>query len=405
MLYSRMASYVVETMGFKTPMLRSCRVLCRSFREELEGRKPDIDSISRPKAMFQPRLYSVSRSHDFEQGLVSGGSLAWADSDAIQMRRRAVLKWNAGSPSKVLIVKKPGDKAAEAKLIEIGEWLKSHGLEVFVERQVARTVGQQFSTFDARESSGIDLAITLGGDGTVLHLASLFQEDAPMPPTLSFAMGTLGFLTPFASSMSQSVLSKLLWPPRDSESVYLTLHSRKRCEIWNDGVVKQVYRVLNECTVDRGAFPHVLMLELFIDGSHVTTIHADALIMSTPSGSTAYAMSAGGPMVAPSVPCTILTPVAPQSLSFRPIVVPESAEIEIQLPSESRSRSARAAFDGRNTVHVKRETSLLCRPCQFALPMITMHPLDEDWYEGITQKLNWAGSLHHHHKFNSFNQN
>lgn len=251
------------------------------------------------------------------------------------------MRWDKGCPSKVLIVKKPGDKAAEAKLLEIGQWLQSHGIHVYVERQVTKFYGDQFQVFEGSFAHQIDLAITLGGDGTVLHLASLFQEDAPMPPTLSFAMGSLGFLTGFASNMALSVLSRLLWPPWDGEPIFVTLHSRKQCEIWTNGSLRHTYRVFNECTVDRGAFPHVLMLECFIDGKHVTTVHADALIMSTPSGSTAYSMSAGGPIVAPSVPCTLITPVAPQSLSFRPIIVPESAEIEIHIPEESRARSAR----------------------------------------------------------------
>lgn len=321
----------------------SCRIQCSNDALGLtsgEDQRETLGSNSLFVPRFKHRLYSDS-ANKFESGIVSGASVSWADSDAIQMRRRAILRWNAGAPSSVLIVKKPGNKAAEAKLVEIGEWLKSHGLKVFVEKQVDKMSGGNFEVFEPAKKEGIDLAITLGGDGTVLHLASLFQEDEPMPPCLSFSMGTLGFLTRFNSNMAFSILSRLLWPPWDGESVFITLHSRKQCEVWTNGKLSYIHRVLNECTIDRGAFPHVLMLECFIDGSHVTTVHADALIMSTPSGSTAYSMSAGGPMVAPSVPCTILTPVAPQSLSFRPIVVPESAEIEIHLPQESRARSAR----------------------------------------------------------------
>jgi NAD+ kinase len=83
-------------------------------------------------------------------------------------------------------------------------------------------------------------------------------------------------------------------------------------------------------------------------------------------------------MVAPSVPCTIITPVAPHSLSFRPLVVPESSVIEIHLPLSSRFH-ARASFDGRHTMRMLRDSSIVCRPSTYALPMINMHPLDEDW--------------------------
>lgn len=92
----------------------------------------------------------------------------------------------------MLIVKKPGDAGAAHKLQEIGKWLDRHGLTVVVEQAVAHSEAKEFQPYDS-EKHEVDLAITLGGDGTVLHLASLFKEDVPMPPTLSFAMGTLGF--------------------------------------------------------------------------------------------------------------------------------------------------------------------------------------------------------------------
>lgn len=264
---------------------------------------------------------------------------SWADSSTVRLKRRAIIKWDEGHPSTVLLVKKPGDAGAAHKMQEIGKWLQQHGLTVLVEQPVAHSEAKEFKAFDPAEHA-VDLAITLGGDGTVLHCASLFKEDQPMPPTLSFAMGTLGFLTPFNASMARSVLSRLLWPPWD-EPIFVTLRSRKQCEVYFEGQVQRVHRVLNECTIDRGASPQVVMLECFIDGRHVTTVHADALIISTPSGSTAYSMSAGGPMVAPSVPCTILTPVAPHSLSFRPLVVQETSVIEIHLPQAARSHAAR----------------------------------------------------------------
>lgn len=97
-------------------------------------------------------------------------------------------------------------------------------------------------------------------------------------------------------------------------------------------------------------------------------------------------------MVAPSVPCTILTPVAPHSLSFRPLVVPETSLIELHVPNSSRAH-ARASFDGRHTIRLRRNSTIVCRTSQYALPLINMHPLDEDWYEGITAKLRWNGSL------------
>ncbi|EFN53556.1 hypothetical protein CHLNCDRAFT_136701 [Chlorella variabilis] len=336
-----------------------------------------------------------------ESGVVQGAKVSWSDSlSSLKLRRRCNLLWEEGHPNCVLLVKKPGDAAASQKLKEIGSWLKGHGLQVLVERPVAQAEFSEFEAFQpSRHNPQIDLCITLGGDGTVLHLASLFVEDAPLPPVISFAMGTLGFLTPFNASMSRTVLSRLLWPPWQGEPVFCTLRSRKQCEVHWGGQLQRVHHVLNECLIDRGASPAMVQLECFVDGSHITTAQADGLIIATPSGSTAYSMSAGGPMVAPSVPCTLITPVAPHSLSFRPVVVPEHSVIEVHLPQSSRSH-ARASFDGavgagRHTMRMLRDSSILCRTSRHALPMINMHPLDEDWYEGITQKLSWTGSLRH----------
>eukprot|EP00887_Chlorella_sp_A99_P006919 scaffold2.g6919.t1 len=442
---------------------------CTAADADFESKRAKLQAELSYQSKFRLN-YSTDAS---ESGVVHGARVIWVDNNSnLKLQRRCNLEWEDGHPQSVLIVKKPGDVTASHKLKEIGSWLKSHGLRVVVERPVAIEFpefealppppqpyqhlgggllahahqhaaaaaaaggadggagdgGQQQQQYNGAgpppapvpaapplpERPPIDLCITLGGDGTVLHLASLFTEDKPLPPVISFAMGTLGFLTPFNASMARTVLSRLLWPP------------------W-----KRVHHVLNECLIDRGASPAMVTVECFVDGSHTTTVQADGLIISTPSGSTAYSMSAGGPMVAPSVPCTLLTPVAPHSLSFRPLVVPESSVIEgaarlaplrrapaaaaaaaggralrppplpphlhTRTPVDPRHRRTkparrprpprRASFDGRHTMRMLRDSSIVCRTSTYALPMINMHPLDEDWYEGITQKLKWTGSL------------
>ncbi|PRW51101.1 ATP-dependent zinc metalloprotease FTSH chloroplastic isoform A [Chlorella sorokiniana] len=350
-----------------------------------------------PTAPYTQRsgFSTAAAASSLEEGVVQGAKVTWADSgSSLKLRRRCTLVWDKGDSQDkaILIVKKPGDHAASQKLKELGTWLKKHGLRVLVERPVSAGEFSEFEPFKAQQAGDVDLCITLGGDGTVLHLASLFgSDDAPLPPVISFAMGTLGFLTPFNASMARTVLSRLLWPPWEGEPVFCTLRSRKECQVFWNGQLQRVHHVLNECLIDRGASPAMVQLECFVDGSHITTAQADGLIIATPSGSTAYSMSAGGPMVAPSVPCSLLVPVAPHSLSFRPLVVPEQSVIEVHLPQSSRSH-ARASFDGRHTMRMLRDSSIVCRTSRYALPMINMHPLDEDWYEGITQKLSWTGS-------------
>jgi len=425
------------------------------------------------KAKFKYSYSTTTSNTDVaEEGYVSGAKIQWADDATLKLHRRAILSWDGGQgPRSVLIVKKPGDLAAAAKLKELGEWMRRCDIQVYVERAVHMHEAPEFEPFippisindtflkdnnsnasfgrdkgliisdpesqeeamegadnnkpSSSSSSSIanpsslsseqhqqqnqndqpspypDLCITLGGDGTVLHLASIFGDGnaSPLPPVISFAMGTLGFLTPFNASMARTVLSRLLLPPWKGEPIFCTLRSRKLCSIFSsDGNLQRTHTVLNECLVDRGSTPSMVSLEVFIDGAHLTSVQADGLIISTPSGSTAYSMAAGGPMVAPSVPGTILTPVAAHSLSFRPIVVPESSVIEVHLPQDARSH-ARASFDGRHPTRIHKGWSVVCETAKYALPSICMHPLDEDWYEGITAKLQWTGSLRSQRRF------
>ncbi|EFJ48692.1 hypothetical protein VOLCADRAFT_117441 [Volvox carteri f. nagariensis] len=327
----------------------------------------------------------------FESGIIRGAAVKYNDSAALRLRRRALIKWQPGAPSKVLIVKKPKNPAASTKLHEIGAWLRARGIEVFVERVVWATEFKEFSIFDPHVNRhDIDFCISLGGDGTVLYLTSLFEEDEPLPPVLCFAMGTLGFLTPFDVANFEATLERVL--DTNSQPLYCTLRTRKRCEVVYDGRLEAVHHVLNECVLDRGAFPGAVLLEIFVDGSYVTNVEADGLIISTPSGSTAYSMSAGGPVVAPSVPCTVFTPIAPLSLSFRPVVIPESSSICVHLPTCARSH-ARASFDGRKPMRVRRGTSLFFTTSLCPLPVISLGPMDTDWYEGITSKLKWNQAI------------
>ncbi|GIL46358.1 hypothetical protein Vafri_3354 [Volvox africanus] len=330
-------------------------------------------------------------SEAFETGIIRGAAVKYNDSAALRLRRRALIKWQPGAPSKVLIVKKPKNPAASTKLQEIGLWLRARGIEVFVERVVWATECKDFSIFDPHANRhDIDFCISLGGDGTVLYLTSLFEEDEPLPPVLCFAMGTLGFLTPFDAANYEATLERVL--DTNSQPLYCTLRTRKRCEVVYDGRLEAVHHVLNECVLDRGAFPGAVLLEIFVDGSYLTNVEADGLIISTPSGSTAYSMSAGGPVVAPSVPCTVFTPIAPLSLSFRPVVIPESSSICVHLPTCARSH-ARASFDGKKPMRVRRGTSLFFTTSLCPLPVISLGPMDTDWYEGITSKLKWNQAI------------
>ncbi|KZT00299.1 ATP-NAD kinase [Laetiporus sulphureus 93-53] len=194
------------------------------------------------------------------------------------------------------------------------------------------------------DAEKIDLVITLGGDGTILHASSLFKVGA-VPPVLSFSMGTLGFLLPFhiddyakaidsAFEGRATVLHRMRlsckFQNADGE------HVNAHCEDW---------QVMNEVALHRGSSPHLITIDIFVDGQHLTEAVSDGLIVSTPTGSTAYSLSAGGPIVHPSLSALVLTPICPRSLSFRPLVFPSSSSLTLKVSERSRA-SAGLSMDG-----------------------------------------------------------
>jgi NAD+ kinase len=303
----------------------------------------------------------------------------------------------------------------------VADWLGARGVAVFAERAVVASEFPDLHPFvpeegDDAESGGasdgrtttqraaaaasVDFCVTLGGDGTVLRLASLFGRDAPLPPVVALAMGSLGFLTPFDAGRAEDVLASVLAatdgggdggrPP-----VYCTLRTRRACRVLApDGTPTGPPRlVLNECLIDRGASPAMVTLDVAVDGAPVTRVEADGVIVATPSGSTAYSLSVGGSLVAPSVPCTLVTPVAPHSLSFRPVILPEAAAIELTLARGSRAATGRVSFDGRHPTRLPRGGVVRVTTAACALPFVTQGALDADWTAGLVSKLGWATSI------------
>ncbi|KAL4079341.1 ATP-NAD kinase-like domain-containing protein [Scleroderma citrinum] len=195
----------------------------------------------------------------------------------------------------------------------------------------------------------VDLVVTLGGDGTILHAASLFSHGA-VPPVLSFSMGTLGFLLPFHIDDYVKGLEAVF----NGKATILhrmrlscSFHDREGRNIGSD---VDAWQVMNEVALHRGSSPHLNTIDIYVDGQHLTEAVSDGMIVSTPTGSTAYSLSAGGPIVHPSLSAVILVPICPRSLSFRPLVFPSSSLITLRIGDKSRA-AAGVSMDGR-TVHV-----------------------------------------------------
>ncbi|KAI8976073.1 ATP-NAD kinase-like domain-containing protein [Pilobolus umbonatus] len=246
------------------------------------------------------------------------------------------IKWK-GRPNNVLIVKKPNDIKTENALVQIANWLHESqpDLNIIVEPDVAEHFQQQLPfvhVIDKDYTRTVDFAITLGGDGTMLHLSSLFPKAAP--PVISFSLGTLSFLMSFDIDKYKQVLSDMITGQVGlmmRMRLFCSLHQQSGKRIEVEGTEVDDRQVMNEVTLHRGRYPHLTTIDCFVDDQHLTECVADGLIVSTPTGSTAYSLSAGGPIVHPSVQSLVLTPICPRSLSFRTVLLPPSSNIELKV--------------------------------------------------------------------------
>ncbi|KAG8213760.1 hypothetical protein J3R82DRAFT_10469 [Butyriboletus roseoflavus] len=289
----------------------------------------------------------------------------------------------------------------------------------------------------SRSPQLFDFVITLGGDGTVLFTSWLFQRI--VPPVLPFALGSLGFLTNFDFVDHQAVVDSAIdagirvnLRMRFTCTVYRAVFDKGRCrkavkkgetgEIMMKDVKKggwealeggwsgvlpdggkctkdkeimcfttrpvETFEVLNDLVVDRGPSPYVSLLELFGDEHHMTTVQADGLCVATPTGSTAYSLSAGGSLVHPEIPAILISPICPHTLSFRPMLLPDSMELRICVPYNSRS-TAWASFDGRGRVELKQGDHIKISASKYPFPTVCADKQSTDWFHSISRTLKW----------------
>ncbi|KAK3984792.1 NAD(+) kinase [Cladorrhinum sp. PSN332] len=264
-----------------------------------------------------------------------------------------------------------------------------------------------------------DLVITLGGDGTVLYASWLFQRI--VPPVLSFALGSLGFLTKFDYQDFRDTLSGMF-----SEGVTLSLRlrfeatvmrSRKKGITTADGpdgggedeeeqrdLVEELigeekddehthqpdatYEVLNEVVVDRGPNTTMSYISILGDNEHFTSVLADGICVSTPTGSTAYNLAAGGSLCHPDNPVMLVTAICAHTLSFRPIIVPDTIVLRIGVPYDARTGSW-ASFDGRERVELKPGDYVTISASRYPFACVLPPGRRSDWINSISAKLGW----------------
>ncbi|XP_062157944.1 NAD kinase 2, chloroplastic isoform X1 [Alnus glutinosa] len=348
---------------------------------------------SRKKAeMFLVRTDGFSCTRE----KVTESSLAFTHPSTQQQ----MLMWKS-TPKTVLLLKKLGQELME-EAKEVASFLfYQEQMNVLVEPDVhdifARIPGFGFvQTFYSQDTSDlherVDLVACLGGDGVILHASNLFR--GAVPPVVSFNLGSLGFLTSHTFEGYKQDLRQVIHGNNTLDGVYITLRMRLRCEIFRNGkaVPGKVFDVLNEVVVDRGSNPYLSKIECYEHDRLITKVQGDGVIVATPTGSTAYSTAAGGSMVHPNVPCMLFTPICPHSLSFRPVILPDSASLELKIPEDARS-NAWVSFDGKRRQQLSRGDSVRIYMSQHPLPTVNKSDQTGDWFRSLIRCLNWNERL------------
>jgi NAD+ kinase len=295
----------------------------------------------------------------------------------------------------VLLLAKPEEDIMDA-LSDAIDFLRDKGVEVLVERFAFNHFNEQprgelclgvgapvtalrppVDVVHSDNLEGIDLVISFGGDGLLMHCNTLFGGRS-LPPAMCFDFGSMSFLSSFAYVDFEREMTKVM-----TEPIKLTLRMRLECTITRaDGSLVGTFHVLNEAVVDRGPSPFLSNVDMYCDEQYLTTVQGDGVIIATPTGSTAYSLAAGGSMVHPSVPAILLTPICPHTLSFRPLLLPDSACVQCVVPEEGRS-SAWVSFDGKFRQELGKGDMLEVKMSPYPIPTVNSLDFSVDWFNSL----------------------
>ena len=287
----------------------------------------------------------------------------------------------AMSPVKVGIIANPHKQGSLPALVDLRLALEAHGVIVRLESSTAALVGEGDGISASAFAQEVDLAVVIGGDGTMLHAVSLlgnFQK-----PVAGIHVGTLGFLTSCRHEELAQFVGAIA-SGRYSTSVRTLLDAT-----WHrPGKSPKKFIALNEVTLARGDTGRLVSLRARVNDEMLNDYRADGLIIATPTGSTAYSLSAGGPLIAPEAGVFLITPICPHSLSQRALVISDTSVIELS-SNDADSGPMLFTVDGRDSVHVEPGDRIEVSKASRSFHLLRL----EGWsfYEALRQKLGWQG--------------
>ncbi|HUP48913.1 MAG TPA: NAD(+)/NADH kinase [Thermoanaerobaculia bacterium] len=280
------------------------------------------------------------------------------------------------------IAAKTSSPAALEYAAGVARDLKKRGLEVCFDDVTAAAIGEKAADCVTRSElgSGSELLITFGGDGTLLSVA---RHAPPNVPILGVNMGTLGFLTEvrldeFPSLLERVLADDYLVEPRVTFSVTVQGPGREDRE----------YRVLNDAAINKSALARIIEMRVSVAGLFVSNFRGDGLIVSTPTGSTAYNLSAGGPIVYPTMNAIVITPICPHMITNRPLVLPDELDIEIGIVTPAEEQEIYVTLDGQEGTPIN-ENDRVCVRKSSNNVLLVQSP-DKNYFDVLRTKLKWG---------------
>jgi NAD+ kinase len=278
---------------------------------------------------------------------------------------------------KVCVVAKASSPEAIATAQELADWLRRRGLEVALDESI-RSAAHDSTAPIYHLGDPCDLVVVLGGDGTLLSVARNLAGDAPI---LGVNLGTLGFLTEINRAELYPSMVQVLQGQFETEE-----RSLLDIELRRNGEPPLRYRVLNDAVVAKSALSRIIEISLRVDDHLVARYRSDGVIISTPTGSTAYNLSAQGPILFPRLTVMVLTPICPHTLSLRPLVVPDSSRVEVTL--ETQREEVYLTLDGQEGTTLGFGDSV--RATRSAKTARLVRISGRTFYDGLRGKLHWG---------------
>jgi NAD+ kinase len=287
--------------------------------------------------------------------------------------------------SRVGIVAKWHLREAAPHLVEISEWLESRGVDAVFETSTAALMPPSAARRVADKQAlvaQVGMVLVLGGDGTLLGMADCIGEAELDIPILGVNFGSLGFLTEVTLPELYPSLEAALTGGAPVEARLMLRSTAIR-----EGSPFRSHIALNDVVITKAARARMIDLSVWVGDEFVTRVKADGLIVSTPTGSTAYSLAAGGPIVQPSVDAIILTPIAPHTLTNRPLVIPASSTVRVQPLMDDRDEVF-VTFDGQAGFQLQADDEI--RVCRADGHLRLIRPSTRSYFEVLRQKLKWG---------------